>query len=169
MFTCHESKSNPFFSWHTPTRWLLTLILMFNILFAGQSSASLLVRTTDTNSHSADLPPLSHSLTSSTEQSHHRVSSWPKCRFRKRLNPSFWKLPSKNWHALSSLCQLFQHPETILSLSKCRFVLNERSFTEREKHVFVLLGMFFLLCSIKTVKILDLFLLQTLLGFFWSH
>lgn len=131
MFTCLESKSNPFFSWHTPTRWLLTLILMFNILFAGQSSVSLLVRTIDTNSYSADL---SHTLTSSSsEQSHHCVSSRPNRRFRKRFNPSFSKLPSKNWHALSSLCQFFQHPETILSLSKSRFVLNERSSTERKK------------------------------------
>lgn len=36
----------------------------------------------------------------------------------------------------------------------------------KQKNVFVLLGVVFLLCSIKTVKILDLFLLQTLLGFF---
>lgn len=133
MFTCLESAWNPFFSWHTPTRWLLTLILMFNILFAGQSSVSLLVRSTDPNSLSADL---SHTLT-------HLLVSWaeptPCLTMTKeeiqRLNPSFWKLPSKNWNALSSLCQLFQHPETILSLSKYRFVLNKRSSTERKKCV----------------------------------
>lgn len=166
MFTCLESKSNPFFSWHIPTRWLLTLILMFNILFADQTSVSLLVRTIDTNSLLCrSATPLS--LTSlSPEQNQHHVSSWPKCRFRKTINLSFWKLSSKNWNALPSLCQLFP-TETILSLYKCRFVLN-KYLPLKEKNVFVLLGVVFLLCSIKTLKILNLFLLQTLLGFFWS-